>query len=601
MENLRISKLNFKHIHYGVFYFSLGFYLLRIFSFASYGLDFTDEGRHLNEIKFSRTYNSAASQFGLVIKPIANLVNFNIPSLRVFNLGLTFVLSFLALQMHVSKSDVKSQEDKNFHYVSCLSFGLLGLTFFNVWLPTPSYYSLAFQSLLLYWISFKYLGLEKNISASRFRLTLLSLTSSLVFLAKPTSFIIVFLISVISICFFSTQRLGSLLLYSLVTLFFLTLESLLFFGDPIRLLERVLKASQFMSIQDPLYRFNNIFRIDPFPFSWKLLFLLAALSFVAGSLIRTYEMPTWKFPSFRILSQIFIFAFLLYILISNFNFDTNPIIFLISTLFFAMSFHLRLEKKFISQLKLLFDVNLGLLFLPLAYAIGTNGNLWIASSLAMFFIVLYSWDLVCSINSVRLVRISCICILVITLPLSVLSLEFGTSNPYRQKISLADQRMNSIQDPNIGKTYIVADIERSLKKMYLSAANVGFRSGQPIIDLTGQSPMVIYALNAYPVGSPWMVGGYSGSNALAKGVLADVNCSVLVDSWLLIEPTGPRSLNVVEVLSSFGANIKNYKLVASWKSPRGAGGYSEARLQQMYKPIKKNEEIQFIDCNRQFN
>jgi hypothetical protein len=356
-----------------------------------------------------------------------------------------------------------------------------------------------------------------------------------------------------------------------------------------------------MSIQDPLYKTENIFRIDPFPFSWKLLLILAAFTLLAASLVRSFLNSQKSFSFFILSFHVMAFSFLLYIFITEYDFHSNPIILLISPLFLAICFVTFLTQDITRLFARVMNSNLGLLFLPLAYSIGTNGNLWTASSQAMFFLVLYSWELVQSIDSKRLVHISQIGILAIALPISALSTEFGSSNPYRQEVGIADQRLDSVKNENLGHTFISAETQNSLKKMYFWTKKVGLPTDQPILDLTGQSPLVIFALNAYPVGSPWMVGGYSGSNALAKAVLEEVSCSVLVNSWLLIEPAGPRSLDVDDVISSFGAKLENYSLVARWKSPWGAGGYSEPRLQQMYKPLNIRKGIQSKECNRRFD
>jgi hypothetical protein len=235
--------------------------------------------------------------------------------------------------------------------------------------------------------------------------------------------------------------------------------------------------------------------------------------------------------------------------------------------------------------------NLALLLLPLAFAIGSNGNLWVASLQAIFFVVLYAWELVQSIENVRFSRISQIAILALCLPIGVLSIEFGVSNPYRQMNSISAQVSNTVQDRNLGGIQVSNEIANDLQQMYSVAADAELKSGQPILDLTGQSPLAIFALDAYPVGSPWMVGGYAGSNALATEVLKEVSCEILISSWLLIERAGPRELNVDDALNSFGSNLNDYSKVGSWYTPKGAGGYLEKRLQELYEPLKfKNED-----------
>ena len=67
--------------------------------------------------------------------------------------------------------------------------------------------------------------------------------------------------------------------------------------------------------------------------------------------------------------------------------------------------------------------------------------------------------------------------------------------------------------------------------------------GVPIIDLTGQSPGLIYAVAGTPLGSPWMIGGQPGSAALFERALDRVPCRLVAEAWLLSQPGGPRALD----------------------------------------------------------
>jgi len=575
-----------KPIGYTFFFSLIIFYLLKILSLTLYGIDFSDEGRHLNEIQYAFTYDWSASQYGAVIHPIAEVFDYNIPALRIFNIGITFILCFLVVWIQIVKSKKASLRTNFFNYASCISFGLLGLSFFNVWLPTPSYYSLTFQSLLVYWISFKYLDVEKHSNLRFYKIVPLSLASSLVFLSKPSSFLVIFLISLTVIGIFAKNRIFSIAVYNLTIIVILPSISWLIFGHPFRIIERVLTASRFMSIQDPLYKLENVFRIDPFPFSWNLLLLVFSFTIVIARLVATFSTSRRNSGTLTLFIHFSAIFLLIYIFVVNYDFNSNPIILLISSLTMSLSLLCIFSRNRQMIFARVLNPNLGLLLLPFAYAVGSNGNLWVASLQAIFFIVLYGWELVQSIENARFSQISQIVILVISLPIGVLSIDYGVSNPYRQMNSIPSQVSNTVQDRNLGGVQINKETANDLQQMYSVASNVGFKSGQPILDLTGQSPLAIFVLDAYPVGSPWMVGGYTGSNALAKEVLKEVSCEILISSWLLIEPSGPRELNVDVVLNSFGSNLNDYSKVGSWYTPKGAGGYSEKRLQKLYKPLK---------------
>ena len=86
------------------------------------------------------------------------------------------------------------------------------------------------------------------------------------------------------------------------------------------------------------------------------------------------------------------------------------------------------------------------------------------------------------------------------------------------------------------------------------------------------------------MGQAWTIGGYDGSENRARASLMNASCQTLADAWLLIEPEGPRSLSST-ILTSFGSDLDHdYRLVGSWQTGRGAGGYEQQRMQNLYKP-----------------
>ena len=125
-----------------------------------------------------------------------------------------------------------------------------------------------------------------------------------------------------------------------------------------------------------------------------------------------------------------------------------------------------------------------------------------------------------------------------------------------------------------------------------------FKEGTPIIDLTGQSPGILHALGAANIGQAWTIGGYKGSEKLAVSALQKVSCEQLVKSWLLVEPKGPRSLpyRVIDTVLKLDV-IKDYKAVAAWSTAIGSGGYNEARIQKLMKPMKP-KKLMYQYCEK---
>jgi hypothetical protein len=106
-----------------------------------------------------------------------------------------------------------------------------------------------------------------------------------------------------------------------------------------------------------------------------------------------------------------------------------------------------------------------------------------------------------------------------------------------------------------------------------------------VIDLSGQSPGILLAVNAKNIGHPWTLGGYPGSLAFMKAGLSRFSCEETSHAWVLYEHDGPRNISA-EIMQEIGAYFpEDYQRVATWYSAPGAGGYPTPRLQELYKPV----------------
>ena len=178
-------------------------------------------------------------------------------------------------------------------------------------------------------------------------------------------------------------------------------------------------------------------------------------------------------------------------------------------------------------------------------------------------------------------------LLVIGLCVQVVALilmRSGMYNPYRQ-LNDINQNSHRLEISSSGSDLVLeegfATYIASAKKLAIES---GFEPRTPIIDLTGQSPGILYAMQGRILGRPWIGGGYEGSDIWAISLLSVENCSDLSNAWILAEPNGPRSLSS-EVLLSFGSTLsKDYTLAGVLETARGAGGFKERRRQLLYKP-----------------
>ena len=76
-----------------------------------------------------------------------------------------------------------------------------------------------------------------------------------------------------------------------------------------------------------------------------------------------------------------------------------------------------------------------------------------------------------------------------------------------------------------------------------------------LVDLAGGTPLSAIALGARPAASPWIVGGYQGSNAFADYVLAESPC-LSTGPYILIEAVaGTRAVSLPSWLDTSGATF----------------------------------------------
>jgi hypothetical protein len=129
-----------------------------------------------------------------------------------------------------------------------------------------------------------------------------------------------------------------------------------------------------------------------------------------------------------------------------------------------------------------------------------------------------------------------------------------------------------------------------------AAREAGFQPNTPMIDLSGQSPGLLYSIGAESVGQAWTIGGYPGSLKLAEAALAQTSCKKISAAWVLFEQAGPRSIPT-ELMLSVGADFpSSYRHVGTWQTAEGAGGYPDRRTQDLYRPLEQHKTL--MNCQK---
>jgi hypothetical protein len=129
-----------------------------------------------------------------------------------------------------------------------------------------------------------------------------------------------------------------------------------------------------------------------------------------------------------------------------------------------------------------------------------------------------------------------------------------------------------------------------------TAKKAGFEPNTPLIDLSGQSPGILYAIGAENIGSAWIIGDYPGSLKLAETALTRISCEKISVAWILFEKDGPRSIPT-ELMLRLGADFPiSYERVGTWQIAKGAGGYPDRGTQDLYKPLEQQKTL--INCKK---
>jgi hypothetical protein len=545
--------------------------------FSRYGFDFTDEGFYLNWISRPFNYPVSTTQFGFIYHPLYIAVGGDVASLRQANILLLFCLGMASAWVHLGSifgAQKLSFTSKLAVSAAMATPALLVVVFGGMWLPTPSYNSLTFQGLLI-----GVTGLilaEKELSrASFFGWILIAFGGWITFMAKPPSAALFALGCGIYLLMAGKIRFSSLVILLGATFSLLLLSAWVIDGSIPVFVERIRAGAELTQRQGGGHEIARIIRLEDllltkdakqflcfvtatvFSMVWLAQVQLACLS-IAGPVLAV---------ALGIISFLVLFG--LFPLQSILGQKSGLVI-------FAVSFGAAVAGLSIYRLKGLFQIIRGhwallplFLVLPYAYAFGTGGNYWIPITSAGIFFVFVAYLLLGPMVPLQAVPNVLLTVGLAVQAVSAILLVAGMASPYRQPQPLSQNDVVA----EVGRPGATLILARNHGEYISSTTNIarraGFTHGSPIIDLTGKSPGLVYALGANSIGLPWVIGGYPGSDRVTIAKLKAVPCQQLASAWILSEPDGSRAISP-QVLTSFGGNINtDFERVGSLVSPEG--------------------------------
>ena len=529
-------------------------------------------------------YPYGATQFGFMYYPIYELVGENIVRLRQASLLITFglgwVLGWCFLQRAVTDTpDFQAGSRATRIALSALLAVPTLATFIltDLWMATPSYNTLNFQGFMVAMIGLM-LASPKASPASYAGWVLIGVGGWLSFMAKPTSAAMLGLLVLAYLAAVRQFHWRTLLVSVATSCVLLVISALVIDGSLMAFVHRLTTSLAAIDAMGTDHT-DKMFRLDEIRWSQKLKLNILLVTLVTG--FSLYAVVAGK----RLLGGTLLLVAMASALmslaatlgyhelrISLFRFHGLQLWGLVFGVLLALVM-LKLSHRREGIAASGWSLAALMLWLPYAYAFGTGNNYWQTAIGASVF-----WVLGASVLAIHTRPVgegahwkALTPLLAITLMLCVASLTTAMLKPYRQLKPLLTntQPIRYLQGD---ATLKVSDrFAEYLTGLRAQAQAAGFKPGTPVIDLTGHSPGVLYFLGAMPVGQPWLLGGYPGSQDLAQFALDKVACDVLARSWLLLEADGPRALPDT-ALNKYGMDrLRDYYVVAKANNTHAYG------------------------------
>lgn len=595
---MKIKQINWSHLIINLICLVSTFSILYwIFLYCSHGIDFTDEGFYLNWISNPFLYKASTTQFGYIYHPLFLLVEGNISKLRQFNFIITYILSFSLIYLLINKLIKIENMNKIVQLIICSGLALSSFTY--LYIQTPSYNHLTFQALIVTSIGIVLID-KNNFNKNILGFVILGLGGWLVFMAKPSSAIGLGIIILIYLMLSKQFQLKFVLVAILTAIFLLIISALVIDGSIEAFFNRYILALEITKKLQSGHNLSSIFRIDNLILP-DLVIISILLIFFTSILLIFCELKNYKFSNL-ILVAICLPIFFFIINLTLIEIDWNPNYgtyqsYKVFGIIFACIFIsiVTIIKNKFKITDFCWDLSILFLLLPYIFALGSNNNYWGHSSIATFFWLLSGFVISFTLIIRLKINQSLIIFVIISQLITSLHIKERIEKPYRYNQSLRLDNIKITLNNKKNELVISNEFANYINDSRNVLSKSEFKRGDFIIDLSGQSPGLVYLLGAKSIGTPWNIGGYKGSLIKSKADFDLVNCVDIANSWVIYEKNGPISIST-ELLSELGAHFPDqYKLVGSWETAKGAGGYAKKRTQELYKPIDVENVIDL--CN----
>lgn len=550
--------------------------------YGRYGFDFTDEGFYLNWMRRPFNYAASTTQFGFVYHPLYLLVGKSIVGLRQANIALTAALGLVAgwqLLTRVAGMDGTRPFVRLAIAAACSVAGLISLMFAGMWLPTPSYNTLVFHGLLVTMIGVFSVAGEGG-EQSVIGWIAIGIGGWLTFMGKPTSAAALAIVVALYVALAGKWRPLPPLVGAATAAALLLISAFLIDGSVTGFIHRLSEGARIGTLLDGGKNHSNLLRFDELILDRKtwidmsIASATAALSLVViwtGTLLQRRAIADLLACAVIVCGVARIFRFAM-------PAGPEPELYkalLLSALCAGLALVALLWGAVTQKVPAWrhFVLVVVLVVMPYAFAFGTTNNYWLLMATGGIFCVYAGVLLVSAMlpqeEAARVLLLEGLAIQCVVFML----LSGGLSTPYRQPNPL-HQNDASVEIAGMQAKLVLA---RSSADYLASAERIakahGFVAGTPMLDLSGRTPGLVYALGGNAVGLPWTLGGYPGTAAFVAQSFRQVPCAEFERVWLLTEP-GSISKVPPEAAASIGVDMdRDFEAIGSFQTPYGGTQY----------------------------
>ena len=562
--------------------------LVGVLYFCRFGFDLTDEGFYLNWMSQPFSYVASVSQFGFLYHPLYLLLGGDVALLRQVNVVGTYLLSMYAAWL-ILRAGPYATGDGALRLTVAASFATAALTFpafSGLWVPpTPSYNWAALQGLLVTLIGML-LAERAHHRRSTIGWVLIGVGGWFTFMGKPTSAALLAVLVAAYLLFSGKLRSRQIVISIATAAGLLLVTAFVIDGGVPAFIDRNALALEIG--RSLASHYQDLLRLEP-------LVLPEATLFGAGYLIALTCASVWVAnwqPAFlprlivlcaAALSAAGVFLLKNVVPLQAIPAEQRGLMLVPVSIALLLAGLILFRREALRKVQLTTVVLASVLIVfPYAYAFGTSNSYWVQMPSAVIFVLFAGLAIAGPWFTSAPAGRGLLGAGFVVQFFSLLLIVSALANPYRSPQPLPRNEVDiSIQERD--SLRLAGSHAKYLGDLKELARQSGFRAGTPMIDMTGHSPGVLYFLGARSVGLAWNSGGYPGSAAFVANALRYVPCEQLAQSWLLMEPQGPRQIPD-QVLSTFGAEaVANYVPVGTVQGPHGVP-------QQLLKPSRSEAE-----------